>query len=527
MFLLPLISLAQPAPCETYTSGNYDYPSCSGNTSTCATSYSGTATVIYSSPGSISIVPGTGFSAGTFSGNGYFKVLASSLNGGTASETNVSCYGGSNGTATANPSAGYTPYTYLWSNSKTTQIISGLTAATYTCTITDGQGQTASVSATVTQPANGGTASSTPVPISACHGGSGGTATATPSACYTPCTYKWSNSKTTQTITGLTAGTYTCTLTNTDGLTASVSTTVGQPGYVTAAVSNLSGEPSCDNLGTGTMGYGVVQIIPAGGTPPYSCSGCNYGSMEYQNTPGNYSVTITDKNHCPTSPSSTGFYISDYTITSVSIINGSDNNYYLGDVATEDGTIFKVEGTSPNQYWESNENTWDTRSTFNVSVFEYETNSSGGTDSPDPGDVTPDTKLASPTTYGWVSITIQDAQAGCAAATIDNSGAINPNSNNNETSTKENTTGLNTFGNNVEINVYPNPAQTLLHISCNTSIGDAQIKMFDISGRLVYDENLNGNTITKDVDVSNFAKGAYQLQIVGNRGIFNKKVIVE
>ena len=141
MFLLPLISLAQPSPCETYTSGNYDYPSCSGNTSTCSTSYSGTATVIYSSPGSISIVPGTGFSAGTFSGNGYFKVLASSLNGGTATETNVSCYGGSNGTATANPSAGYTPYTYLWSNSKTTQIISGLTAATYTCTITDGQGQ--------------------------------------------------------------------------------------------------------------------------------------------------------------------------------------------------------------------------------------------------------------------------------------------------------------------------------------------------------------------------------------------------
>src|SRR5207249_9472923 len=35
---------------------------------------------------------------------------------GSATSTNVSCFGGSNGTATASPSGGISPYRYLWSN---------------------------------------------------------------------------------------------------------------------------------------------------------------------------------------------------------------------------------------------------------------------------------------------------------------------------------------------------------------------------------------------------------------------------
>ena len=88
-------------------------------------------------------------------------------------------------------------------------------------------------------------------------------------------------------------------------------------------------------------------------------------------------------------------------------------------------------------------------------------------------------------------------------------------------------TGINnTFGNNVKINVYPNPAQNMLHISCNTPIGDAQIKMFDMIGHLVYNENLNGSTITKDVDVSNFTKGVYYYQVYSNNKMVAKNKIV-
>ncbi|MCB0429341.1 MAG: SprB repeat-containing protein [Flavobacteriales bacterium] len=55
------------------------------------------------------------------------------------SKTDVSCNGGSDGTATVTATGGLTP-TYLWSNSKTTATITGLTAATYTVTVTSNGG---------------------------------------------------------------------------------------------------------------------------------------------------------------------------------------------------------------------------------------------------------------------------------------------------------------------------------------------------------------------------------------------------
>ncbi len=51
--------------------------------------------------------------------------------------TNNLCFGQSNGTISISVEGGVTPYTYLWSNGKTTQDIVGLAAGTYKCTVTD------------------------------------------------------------------------------------------------------------------------------------------------------------------------------------------------------------------------------------------------------------------------------------------------------------------------------------------------------------------------------------------------------
>src|SRR5690606_34575531 len=77
----------------------------------------------------------------------------SAINLNSASQTNVSCNGGSNGSASVTPSGGMTPYSYSWSPSGGTgATASGLAAGTYKVTVTDANGCIATRSFTVAQP---------------------------------------------------------------------------------------------------------------------------------------------------------------------------------------------------------------------------------------------------------------------------------------------------------------------------------------------------------------------------------------
>jgi hypothetical protein len=67
---------------------------------------------------------------------------------------NPTCFGNSNGTIFTAVAGLAAPYTYLWSNGKTTRDINLLAAGTYTVTVTDAGGCTATQSTTLTQPAN-------------------------------------------------------------------------------------------------------------------------------------------------------------------------------------------------------------------------------------------------------------------------------------------------------------------------------------------------------------------------------------
>jgi hypothetical protein len=64
----------------------------------------------------------------------------------------VKCFGGSDGTATASPSGGKSPYTYAWSNGGTTKTISGLSVGAYIVTVTDANGCTKIGGIEVNQP---------------------------------------------------------------------------------------------------------------------------------------------------------------------------------------------------------------------------------------------------------------------------------------------------------------------------------------------------------------------------------------
>ena len=221
---------------------------------------------------------------------------SSALTASTPTKTNVTCFGGSDGTATANSSGGTASYTYLWSNGSTNNPVTGLSVGTYTCTITDANGcifTTPSVA--ITQPL-ALVASSSATSVS-CFGGSNGTATANPDPIGSPApyTYLWSpGAQITQTATGLSAGIYTCTITDANGCIASTLVTLTQPQLLQVQINAT--EVSC-NGGSDA----IATALPSGGTAPY-----NYTWFNGTTTPtvtglsaANYSVTVTDANNCP------------------------------------------------------------------------------------------------------------------------------------------------------------------------------------------------------------------------------------
>ncbi|MFH2142836.1 MAG: serine hydrolase [Bacteroidota bacterium] len=131
--------------------------------------------------------------------------------------TNVNCYGGNDGAiyTTANGSA--SPFTYSWTNtSQTTGDISGLSANSYTVTITDMNGCTKIMSETITEPDQLITGiSGTNVLIS--NDGEADLSVAGGTPQYT---YYWSNGATTEDIYYLGEGIYYVTVTDANGCTA-------------------------------------------------------------------------------------------------------------------------------------------------------------------------------------------------------------------------------------------------------------------------------------------------------------------
>ncbi len=124
-------------------------------------------------------------------------------------EMNVLCNGGSTGSIDLTVTGGSGSYTYLWSNSATTQDISGLSEGTYTVVITESNSctVTGTTSFTITQN-DLVVASGTQMNV-LCNGGSTGSIDLSVVGGSGSYTYLWSNAAETQDISGLAAGTYT------------------------------------------------------------------------------------------------------------------------------------------------------------------------------------------------------------------------------------------------------------------------------------------------------------------------------
>lgn len=220
------------------------------------------------------------------------SVIVTSL----STQTNISCNGGNNGSATVAGSGG-NGITYSWApTGGTAATATGLTAGTYTCTVTNICGNVGTITVTITQPAVlAATSSQTSV---SCTGGTNGTATVAPTGGTAPYTYAWSNGGTSATISGLAAGVYTCTVTCTNGCTTTSSITVTQPTVLVASASSQT-NVLCNG---GSTGAATVSVT--GGTAAYTYAWSPSGGTAATATglaTGVYTCTVTDANSCTTS----------------------------------------------------------------------------------------------------------------------------------------------------------------------------------------------------------------------------------
>jgi hypothetical protein len=146
--------------------------------------------------------------------------------------TPATCYGACDGTATATPSGGVPPYTYLWGpNGQTTQTVTMLCAGNYSCNVIDNNGCSSTQFFNITQPGQI-TLNYTQQPAS-CSNCQDGSATAIASGGALPYTYNWFPSGGTGvTETGLNPGTYSFTVTDANGCTVGMLFTVGNSNSV-------------------------------------------------------------------------------------------------------------------------------------------------------------------------------------------------------------------------------------------------------------------------------------------------------
>jgi hypothetical protein len=148
------------------------------------------------------------------------------------SKTNVQCNGDNDGTATVTPSGGTPAYTYLWNDpmAQTTQTATGLAPGTYNVQVTDANGCIVYQNITITQPSLLSVNTEFTEP-SCFTSADGGTATATASGGTGQYSYLWddSSAQTTQTASNLSEGTYTVTVTDEAGCTATASQEVTIP----------------------------------------------------------------------------------------------------------------------------------------------------------------------------------------------------------------------------------------------------------------------------------------------------------
>ncbi len=507
--------------------------SISGTLNICA----GTSTNLTASSGFSSYLwsDGSTSSSLTVNASGTYSVTATDTNGCTNTDmvsVNVAapvvasisgadnfCNGGS---TMLDAGVGYA--SYLWSDGSTNQTLSVNSSGTYDVTVTEANGCTGTASESITV---------FPLPTVAISGStsvcSGSSTILDAGVGYA--SYLWSNGSTTQTLTTSAAGTYTVTITDVNGCTATDNVTVST---ATALSPSISGNTVFCN-GTSTMldvGAGYASYLWSDGSTTQTLMA---------NASGSYSVTVTDANGC------TGMASISVTedVAVAPVITGTFE-FCTGENTTLDAGLGYAD-----YLWSDGSTsqtlTVNTGGTYTVTV----TNGNGcsGMDmapvivNPNPtasvsqvGDILSSNAAGGSTfTYQWYHN--MNPIAGATSATYDAAGSgsgdyyVEITNEFGCTSISSTASIIPTSNTEIEsldnFEIRPTLADQDIQIILGTTEGfEGQIMIHDMSGRQLHSEQVQFfGTHIIPMDVSDFPKGFYLLSIRNDQGIMTRKFV--
>ncbi len=364
-----------------------------------------------------------------------------------------------------------------------------------------------------------------------CGGTDDGQISVAPNEGYGPFTYNWSNGDTSATITNLSEGDYTVTVSDYTGCSsvATAHITYHPPVSVSTQITN---EILCNGDSTGE-----IAATATDGFPPYTYTWSNKVRTDtISNLPaGDYTITVTDQ--CGNTATQT------VTITqpdSLDVnITGQIYNYFglcLAHVsaAASGGTDpysyewFDLDGNSLG----TDDNVWVDAGDYYIVVVTDANNCIAGWYFYVPGcddnksrDINNTPELATSEQY-------PEANGSFSFVNLPNNSDANyektSENNTDDVFSKDLAEGLKALGIGPEINVYPNPANNVMNISITFPYDtNAKITLLNSIGQTI---KVVGWTQTlsyeKIMDVSNLSNGIYYLMVKTNFGVFKKNISI-
>ncbi len=274
--------------------------------------------------------------------NAAITMVSTAVNSTVSTVSNPTCNGASNGSLSIAASGGNGQYTYSWTpNIGNSATLTNLPSGFYSCQITDGIGCSSTQQITLSQPAIL-SVNATTNSIS-CFGGTNGSISLSTSGGTAPYQYNWtSNLGTTNSISNVGNGLYSCQISDVNNCIVSQSFTLTNPPAITNTVLTIS---NVDCFGNSS---GSATISASGGTGnlSYLWSPNVSTSSSINNVPaGNYTCTISDANGCQ---QSTNLTIGQPTVL-ISMITALNNVSCYGGT-NGSAQVSGIGGTPPYSY---------------------------------------------------------------------------------------------------------------------------------------------------------------------------------